>query len=274
MTGSWHADDALLARYVLGDAGLAQGASVEAHLTSCADCRARIAAHVPERPLELVWERIRDEAEAPPSTAVQRLLVRLGLPEPDALLVAAAPSLRSSWLLGLAVTLTFVALAAAYGGARGLTLFLLVAPLVPVAGVAVAYGPDVDPAYEASRATPYPMFRLMLLRTAAVLVTCLPLVLAAAMLVPGRGAETVAWLLPALAFSAVVLAASTWCRPAVAGTGLALAWACAVVTAALMREVTAVLAPVPLLGYCAVGLAAAAVLSRRLRRPIQPGSPT
>lgn len=274
MTDAWHADDTLLARYVLGEAGLAQGASIEQHLIRCVTCRARIGTHVPERPLERVWTRIQEKVEAPAGSAAQRLLVRLGLPEPDALLVAAAPSLRTSWLLGLAVTLAFVAVSAAYGGARGLTLFLLVAPLVPVVGVAIAYGPDVDPGYEATRAAPYPMFRLVLLRTAAVLMTCLPLVLGAAMLVPGLGGATVAWLLPALAFSAVVLAASTWVRPAAAGAGLALAWAVAVGSAGVARDVTAVLAPVPLLGYCAVGLAAVAVLSRRLRRPIQPGSPT
>ena len=271
MTATWHADDAGLSRYVAGDAGPVDGASIEQHLVRCADCRARIAEHVPVQPLDLVWNRIQQQVEEPRPTPVQRALVRAGLPESDALLVAAAPSLRTSWLLGLAGTLGFVALAVAYGGARGLAFFLLVAPLVPVAGVAFAYGPDVDPAYEVGRAAPYPATRLLLLRTAAVLATCLPLVAATSLVVPGLDATAFAWLLPALAFSAVVLAASTWCRPLVAATAVGLGWACAVAVAAAVRDAAAVLTPTLLAGYCLLGAAAALVLRLRLRNP-SPGS--
>jgi len=193
------------------------------------------------------------------------VLTRLGVSEPDALLVAVAPSLRASWLYGLAVTLGFVALSAAYGGSRGLALFLLVAPLVPVAGVAFAYGPDVDPSYEVGVAVPYSAARLLLLRTAAVLATCLPLVLLAALLVPALSWTAVSWLLPALSFTAVTLAASTWTRPAVAGVGVGIAWACAVGSAAAQQDPAAVLDPALLLVYAAVGVAAALVLRLRLR---------
>ena len=272
MTGTWHADDALLAGYVAGNAGPVNGASLEQHLLTCSTCRARIATHLPAAPLDLVWGRIRQQAEAPAPTPVQRALLRLGLPESDALLVAAAPSLRSSWLLGLAGTLGFVALAAKFGGHQGLAYFLLVAPLVPVAGVAFAYGPDVDPAYEVGRAAAYPWTRLLLLRAAAVLATCLPLVAVTSLVVPGMHATAFAWLLPALAFSAVVLAASTWCRPAVAASAVGLGWACAVGAAALVRDVGAVLAPTLLPGYCLLGVAAGLVLHLRLRRNTFSGS--
>jgi hypothetical protein len=197
---------------------------------------------------------------------VQRALARAGLSESDALLVAAAPSLRTSWLLGLVGSLGFVALSVAYGGARGLAFFLLVAPLIPVAGVAFAYGPDVDPAYELGHAAPYPGTRLLLLRTAAVLATCLPLVTATSLVVPGLDVTAFAWLLPALAFSAVVLAASTWCRPVVAATAVGLGWVCAVAAAGLVRDAAAVLTPTLLPVYCLLGVAAAFVLHLRLRR--------
>jgi len=213
----------------------------------------------------VVWGRIREQAQAPRPGLVERVLTRLGVSEPDALLVAVAPSLRASWLYGLAVTLGFVALSAAYGGSRGLALFLLVAPLVPVAGVAFAYGPDVDPSYEVGVAVPYSAARLLLLRTAAVLATCLPLVLLAALLVPALSWTAVSWLLPALSFTAVTLAASTWTRPAIAGVGLGIAWACAVGSAAAQQDPAAVLDPALLLVYAAVGVAAALVLRLRLR---------
>jgi len=148
-------------------------------------------------------------------------------------------------------------------------LFLLIAPLVPVAGVAFAYGPDVDPSYEVGAAAPYSAFRLVLLRTAAVLATSLPMVLAASLLLPGlraTGLTAVTWLLPALAFTAVVLAASTWVRPTSAAVGLGTLWACAVGAAALDQDPYTVLAPTLLLVYATVGVAAALVLRLRTHR--------
>lgn len=264
MNITWHADDTLLAQYLRGDAGPLRGASLEQHLTHCAHCRARIATHVETPPLELVWSRIREQAQAPAPTRVERLLTRFGASEPDALLVAVAPSLRASWLFGLAVTLGFVGFSATYGGSRGLAFFLLVAPLVPVAGVAFAYGPDVDPSYEVAVVVPYSAVRLLLLRTAAVLVTCLPLVLAAAQLVPALSWGAVSLLLPALAFTAVMLAASTWTRPSYAGFGLGIVWACAVGAAAVGQNPAGVLAPGLLFVYAAIGVAAALVLRLRI----------
>jgi hypothetical protein len=271
-TGGWHADEDLLARYVRGDAGPVAAASVEQHLLRCAGCRARIASHVPAPPLEAVWERVRDRAQAGRPRPVERLLVRLGLSESDALLVAVAPSLRTSWLFGLAGTLAFVALAAAFGGDRGLTLFLLVAPLVPVVGVAVAYGPDVDPSYEAGLAAPYPATRLLLLRTGAVLATSLPLVLTAALLLPGLSWTAVSWLLPALAATAVLLAASTWTRPTVAAVVLGVSWATAVAAASRARDPAAVLTPALLLTYAVLTVVAVLVLCLRIHHLARLGS--
>jgi hypothetical protein len=46
----------------------------------------------------------------------------------------------------------------------------MAAPLVPLVGVAVAYGPEADPAHELTATAPYSGLRLVLLRTAAVLI--------------------------------------------------------------------------------------------------------
>jgi hypothetical protein len=265
MTETWHADDGLLALYVRGDAGALRGTSIEQHLTHCADCRARIASHVDADPLEMVWSRIQEQAQAPRPTRIERMLTRLGVSEPDALLVAVAPSLRASWMFGLVITLSFVGLAAAYGGDRGLAFFLIVAPLVPVAGVSFAYGPDVDPSYEVGAAAPYSAARLLLLRTAAVLATSLPLALAAALLLPSASWTVLSWLLPALAFTATLLAASTWIRPSVAGLGLGVAWACAVASATVDQDPAAVLGPALLVCYAAIGVVAAFVFRLRIR---------
>jgi hypothetical protein len=267
MNATWHAQDALMDLYVRGRAGPVPAAALEQHLVACPDCRTRMTAHVEILPLDLVWNRIQEQVQAPDPSLLERVLNRLGVPEPEALLVAVAPSLRASWLLGLALTLSFVGGGVVYGGTRGLVFFLLVAPLVPVAGVAVAYGPDVDPAYEVGVAAPYSSPRLLLLRTGAVLATSLPLVLVAGLLVPAMSWTAVTWLLPALALTAVLLAVSTWVRPAAAAVGLGLLWACVVLTAAFDRDPSAVLAPPQLFIYAAVGVAAGLVLRLRLHQP-------
>jgi hypothetical protein len=269
---TWHADDDLLARYVRGGAGPLLGASLEQHLLTCPDCRARIAAHVDTPPLDAVWARVQERAQAPRPSPVERLLVRLGVSETDALLVAHAPSLRTSWLFGLAATLAFAALGAAWGGTRGLVFFLLVAPLVPVAGVAFAYGPDVDPAYETGLAAPYPAARLLLLRTVAVLVTSLPLTVLVGLFVPALSEAPVSWLLPALTFTAVVLAASTWARPSAVAIVLGVGWVVSVGSAWTARDPAAVLTPAPLVTYAVLGGVAVLVLCLRIRHLARLGS--
>ena len=70
--------------------------------------------------------------------------------------------------------------------------------------------------------TPYPALRLVLLRTIAVLALALPAVLLFGLVVPGETAF--AWLLPAVGFVAVVLAASTWVSPLRAAIAVSSAW--------------------------------------------------
>jgi hypothetical protein len=265
MTGDWHAADDLLAAYVRGDAGAVRGASLEQHLTRCAACRTRVAGHVETARLDRVWERVRESAQAPRPTLLERLLGRLGVSESDARLVAVAPSLRASWLYGIAATMAFVWLAAVYGGTDGVAAYLLLAPLVPVVGVAVAYGPDVDPSFEVAAAAPYPASRLLLLRTAAVLATSLPLVLGAGLVAPALSWTAVSWLLPALAFTAVTLAAATWVRPTSVAAVLVVGWIAAVGSAAVNQDPTAVLAPALLPAYAGLGAVALVVLRVRLR---------
>jgi hypothetical protein len=152
----------------------------------------------------------------------ERLLRGAGLPGPEARLVAVASAFRGVWLAGVAAVLVFAALGAAFGHARGVWLFLAVAPVVPCLVVAAGYDPWMDPALEPELVTPYPVFRLVLLRTVAVLALALPAVLLFGLVVPGQTAF--AWLLPATGFVAVVLAASTWVSPLRAAIAVSLAW--------------------------------------------------
>jgi hypothetical protein len=221
MTG-WHLDDDMLRRYVGRTDSLAEGTSVEQHLLSCEPCRARVTPAVDVIDLAAVWARTRDAVEVPGPSVFERLLRAAGLPSHEARLVAVASAFRGVWLTGAAAILAFATLAAAIGHAHGMWLFLSVAPVVPCLVVASSYDPWLDPALEPELVTPYPVLRLILLRTIAVLALALPAVLLFGLVVPGETAF--AWLLPAVGFVAVVLASSTWVSPMRAAIAVSSAW--------------------------------------------------
>jgi hypothetical protein len=226
MTG-WHVGDETLRRYVERTDLVAEGAAVEQHMLTCALCRARVnsavtAADLAVIDLAAVWDRTRDAVEVPHSSVFERLLRSAGLPAHEARLVALASAFRAVWLVGVAAVLAFAALAAAIGHARGLWYFLAAAPLAPCLVVAFSYDRRMDPALEPEMVTPYPALRLVLLRTIAVLALALPAVLLLGLVVPGEA--PFAWLLPAVGFVAVVLAASTWVSPLNAAVAVSAAW--------------------------------------------------
>ena len=221
MTG-WHLDDDILRRDVERTDSLAEGTSAEQHLLCCEQCRGRVNAAASVIDLALVWERTRDAVEVPRPSVFERLLRGAGLPAQEARLVAVASAFRGVWLTGVVAVLAFAAIAAAVGHARGEWLFLAVAPIVPCVVVASSYDPWLDPALEPELVTPFPMLRLILLRTIAVLAVALPAVLLFGLVVPGETAF--AWLLPAVGFVTVVLAASTWVSPLRSAVAVSSLW--------------------------------------------------
>ena len=144
--------------------------------------------------------------------------------------------------------LVFAAAAAAWAPVAGLGLFLVLAPLAPTAGVAAAYGGEADPTHELTLAAPYSKARLLLLRTAIVVATCVPLTMLAAVPLSGPWWVAVVWLLPAAAFVLVTLAATTYAPPVYAATGVAVLWVAATFPALLRREPLALLDSTALTG--------------------------
>jgi hypothetical protein len=275
MTG-WHLDDDALRRYVERTDSLAEGASAEQHLLACEPCRTRVtaAASMIERSVidfAAVWDRTRDAIEVPRPSVFERLLRGAGLPAPEARLVAVASAFRGVWLAGVAAVLVFAALAAAVGHARGVWLFLAVAPVVPCLVVAAGYDPRLDPALEPEMVTPYPALRLVLLRTVTVLALALPAVLLFGLVVPGEA--PFAWLLPAVGFVAVVLAASTWVSPLRAAIVVSVAWLAVVwLLAARSGSPAAVLQARAQAGFLALAAASFSIflLRRRQLRQLRP----
>ena len=226
----WHADPASLDRYAQGLSGPASSASIEAHLLACAQCRSVVSDAVPVARLDAIWAEVAETVDSPRRRLPERLLVRLGVPDHTARLIAATPSLTTSWLLAVGFALGF-ALLAAQSGPRGVLLFLALAPVLPVAGVAAAYGREGDPTYDVALASPYSAFRLVLLRTAAVLVSTLCLAGLAALLLPVTPAVALAWLLPALALSGATLALSSRATAPVAAGLVVAVWLATVLSA-------------------------------------------
>ncbi|HEX7187062.1 MAG TPA: zf-HC2 domain-containing protein, partial [Actinomycetes bacterium] len=136
---SWHVDEQSLARYAAGQAGAVSAASTEAHLTSCELCRTRLAPAVPGERLAGIWDEVAERVDAGNLPWFERVLVRVGVREDTARLLAATPSLGTAWLAAVAAAVVFAA-AASDTSPRGLFLYLTLAPMLPVAGVAAAYG--------------------------------------------------------------------------------------------------------------------------------------
>lgn len=226
---TWHADAALLAHYAADELDDARAYSVEAHLMACETCRTALGPAVSAARLDAMWAEVADRVDAPRPGIVERGLVWLGVREHAARLLAATPSLRLSWFAAEALVLGFAVLTAdrAAGSPEAnlaTLLFLMTAAILPVAGIAVTFGPKVDPTYEVGTAAPMRGYRLLLVRATAVLVTSLALTSAAALALPGLGWTTAAWLLPSLGLTFGTLALSTYLQPLRAAAGVGLTW--------------------------------------------------
>jgi hypothetical protein len=262
-SGAWHVGAESLRSWVDGEAGSLVSVSVEQHLLQCAHCRAQVADLVPEstRP---PWDDVLAAIEVPRPALAQRLFVRLGLNETDSLVASSAPTLRVAWLLGTMGVLLFAVVAAVLADQGGLGLFLMVAPLIPVTGVAAAYGPSSDPSYETVVVAPFAMVRLILLRTLSVLATSVPLVVIAGLFLPASPLVAVAWLLPAAGFIALVLTASNWVDPAHAAAAVGVGWVAFVFWAVHINDPLAVFAPMAIGAYVVLLVVAILALLYRL----------
>ncbi len=262
-TQGWHAGPDLLEGYLAGRLDAVVGASVEQHVTRCAECRTAVAPLLAAQTCERTWDRIRTRVESPPLPYPIRLARRCGLPEPTAVLLAATASLRGAWLVGAFLSLAFATLAATATSAMTLAPFLLVAPLAPVLGVAAAYGPQTDP-FEALVATaPYGRTRLILVRTLAVLASVLPVTALLGLALPGPRWLAAAWLGPALALVPVLLALASFVGPRLAAAVVSIGWSGVVVVSVRGFEPTWLVEAAQQVVYLGLAVAACAVIAIR-----------
>ncbi|MFF3846005.1 zf-HC2 domain-containing protein [Streptomyces sp. NPDC002328] len=219
---TWHVAEDDLRAYVRGELAPPLLWSADTHLAGCATCRSRLTAAVDPVALDAGWERLDAELDAPRPGLFERLLTRFGVADHTARLLTATPVLRRSWLLAVLSLLVITVLAVHTVDRPG--LFLALAPLLPLAGVALSYGSNLDPTYEMAVVAPMHGFRLLMIRTVAVLTAGLVFNGLATLALPGYGLLALAWLLPALALTATGLALTPRLGPVLAPALVGGAW--------------------------------------------------
>jgi len=201
---TWHLDLQLAERYASGQAGEVLSASIEQHLIGCPSCRSHLSPYVDQRRTQAVFAEVLERVQAPRPRAIERLLRKCGMSDTTARLLSLTPSLRGSWIIGILFVLVLAQLGANSSDA-GIALYMALAPVLPMISVAAAFGGEMDPSREMVGATPYPMLRLLMVRTAAVVAATLVPATALAFLTPGSTLLAFGWLLPSLALLGTVL---------------------------------------------------------------------
>ena len=206
-----------------------------------------------------VWRR----QPGPAERMAGRLLRSPGL----ARALVTTPSLLLGWVLA-----TVVILLAGIGFTlgTGTPWVALLAPGVAAAGIAYAYGPGIDPAWELSQSMAVSDRMVLLVRALAVFGLNAALGLAAAAASGAAAAVTFGWLVPMTAVCALALAAATVTRSANVGVAAGAAgWVIAILAgqAADGRYTTAVTDSALVLPYLAFAACCGVVIFVATRIP-------
>ncbi|WP_328840673.1 zf-HC2 domain-containing protein [Streptomyces europaeiscabiei] len=237
-----HASTRIIDGYARGDTdiGADEVWALEAHLEVCRVCRDRLsAAATADAPavaalVGAVWADLEPRLAATPTMPRHRrwsaLLSRWLTPTMVPWLAMAMSVTLLALLLDLADTGT------GYGsGSDEVSLVLLLAPVLPVLGVAVSWSRGLDPAYELTASVPRAGLPLVLRRTASVLAVVVPALLAGGWV---TGVTAAQWLLPCLAFTSTTLALGGVVGVTRAALALIAVWAAVVVAPALATSRT------------------------------------
>jgi hypothetical protein len=169
------------------------------------------------------------------------------------------PSLLLGWVIASAVVLAAGLFATLGTGTPFVALF---APAVAATGIAYAYGPGIDQAWELSQSMAVSYRMVLLVRALAVFSLNAALGMAASAASATAAAVTFGWLIPMTAVSALALAVATVTRSANAGAAAGLAaWAITVLSVHMASgQVTAAVASAGLVfPYLAVAVACVAI---------------
>ena len=221
----------------------------------------------PDVDLDRVWIGVAAQVWRRQPGPVERTAGRLLRSPGLARALMATPSLLLPWLIASVAVLAVGAVATR---ATGQPLVALMAPAVAAAGIAYAYGPGIDPAWELSRSMAVSDRMVLLVRALAVFAVNAALGLAASFASGTAAALTFGWLIPMTAVCALALAAATAVRSPNAGVAAGVAgWTITLLSGqAATGQFTAVLSSSALVpGYLGVAAVCAAVVAYATRLP-------
>jgi hypothetical protein len=231
-----HASVRIIEGYARGGMGLAADEvwAVEAHLEMCRVCRDRLSAAVDAGVpalaslVDTVWSGLEGQ-----------LAVTATMPRRRRWSAALARWLTPTmvpWLaMVVGVTLLALLLDLSDIGSGEVSLVLLLAPVLPVFGVAASWSRGLDPAYELTASVPRAGLYLVLRRTTSVLGVVVPVLLVGGWV---TGVMVAQWLLPCLAFTSTTLALGGVVGVTRAAAVLAAVWAGVVVAPTLATSRT------------------------------------
>ena len=164
--------------------------------------------------LDRVWLGVAAQVWHRHPGPVERLAARLLRSPGLARALVTTPSLLLGWVIAtVAVLLTGVG----FTLGTGMPWVALLAPAVAAAGIAYAYGPGIDPAWELSQSMAVSDRMVLLVRALAVFGLNAALGLVASAASGAAAAVTLGWLVPMTAVCALALAAATVTRSANVG---------------------------------------------------------
>lgn len=199
------------------------------------------------------------ELDAPRESRLARLLRRMGVPDLTVPLVTATPALRRSWFSAVAIAVLFALTTASNNtgvGVDRIAVFLTLAPLVPLLGVALAFGKGVDPTHDLVVAAPRDTFSVFLIRSVTVLVASATVLLLTSAVLPAGGFYRVAWLMPAVAVTAIALALSAYFSPRRVALIVGLTWLLTVIIVSGAASVGTMFGPGTQIAAAAVAVGA------------------
>lgn len=174
----------------------------------------------PDVDLDRVWTAVAAEVWRRDSGRLERFAGRLLCSPGLARALLTTPSLLLPWLIASVAVLGAGALATL---GTGQPLVALLAPALAGAGIAYAYGPGIDPAWELSCSMAVSDRMVLLVRALGVFALDAAVGLAASAISGSAAALTLGWLVPMTAVCALALAAATLSRSANVGVAAGLA---------------------------------------------------
>ncbi len=271
---AWHVDDGVAAAYGERRLDPVQRASVEAHAVRCKECQSLLGADAtgttggrrsPHLDLEHLWARVEAAVSTPDIGRSGRALLRLGVSMSDVVVTRVVAAQSRQWTMATTLVLAVTAVAAVLGPVDSAhAAFLVVAPLLPALGVAATYRLVPHGIDLLERAAPFSPARMLLWRTAYVVVTAVPVAVAVGAVVLHHPGAAASWLLPALACTLCVAAAATWHDPVRPAAVVAVGWTGVVVAWQVRDTPWAITTASTQLVALAVSVGAALLLHRRL----------